>query len=145
MGISRPYFTSKYPARCDFEAIFASFSPRRHSPNGTKMLNFGDGTWKGGKADIDTHIDRLVVEGRKADALMIHGVGKETGAHRPFKDAAHFERFLQALKAREEAGDVKVVPYMEIAEDVAPDNNGIHCYPDKKDVRPQVSINYDED
>ena len=91
-------------------------------PMQAKRVNFGDGTWKGGKADIDAHIDRLIAEGRKADALMIHGVGRETGAHRPFKDAAHFERFLQSLKTREEAGDIKVVPYMEIAEDVAPDN-----------------------
>lgn len=89
-------------------------------PMQAKRVNFGDGTWKGGKADIDAHIDRLIAEGRKADALMIHGVGRDSGAHRPFKDAAHFERFLQSLKAREAAGDIIVVPYMELAELVAP-------------------------
>ena len=90
-------------------------------PMQAKRVNFGDGTWKGGNADVNAHIDRLVASGAKADALMIHGIGKETGAHRPFKDVAHFERFLEELGERESKGDIKVVPYMEIAEEVAPD------------------------
>ncbi len=90
-------------------------------PMQAKRVNFGDGTWPGGKADINAHIDSLIARGVKADALMIHGIGRSSGAHRPFKDEKHFARFLDELAEREAKGDIKIVPYMEIADAVAPD------------------------
>ena len=91
-------------------------------PMQVTRVNFGDGTWTNGNADIGAHIKALYASGAKADALMIHGVGKKTGAWRPFVDAAHFEQFLKDLKGLEKSGTIKVVPYMEISEIVAPDS-----------------------
>ena len=46
-------------------------------PMQAKRVNFGDGTFSGGKADINAHIDKLLAEGKTADALMIHGIKME--------------------------------------------------------------------
>lgn len=90
-------------------------------PMQTNRFNFGAGTFPGGDADLGAHLTRLKASGAAADALMIHGVGHDSGAWRPFEDIGHFRRFLEEIKDREKAGEIKVVPYLEIAESVAPD------------------------
>lgn len=57
----------------------------------------------------------LIAYGERGEVVgvMVHGVVRAEGGWRPFEDAAAFRRFLEAIRAEESAGRVRVVDYAE--------------------------------
>jgi len=81
---------------------------------GKWRVNFGEYSPDGQSySDITSFLRRFYWLGFSHIDIMIHGVVRKEGGWRPFEDAAAFERFLQAIKAEEDAGRVKVVDYAE--------------------------------
>jgi len=81
---------------------------------GKWRVNFGEYSPDGQSySDITSFVRRFYWLGFAHVDIMIHGVVRAEGGWRPFEDAEAFERFLQAIKAEEEVGRVKVVDYAD--------------------------------
>lgn len=81
---------------------------------GKWRVNFGEASSDGQSySDITSFLRRFYWLGFRHVDVMVHGVVRAEGGWRPFEDAAAFRRFLEAIRAEESAGRVRVVDYAE--------------------------------